>query len=113
MEILEVHGENPNILPNSDYQPFAGQYSYLPFYVMQEMEYTCSSNGNQSGKICIGSHGSFVYSEEITSYCYCVTKRSKKTPFPAEKKGILNCMCHSIGPMVFLIPEREHNGVLS
>ena len=35
VEILEVHGEKLNVLPNSEGR-LVGVYSYLPFYVMQE-----------------------------------------------------------------------------
>ena len=35
-------------------------HTYLSMLYRKTL-YTCSSIGSQSGKICIGSHGSFVY----------------------------------------------------
>ena len=58
--------------------------------------------------------------EEIASSCYCVTKRSKKTPLPLEKKGILKFILWTpalyithLGQMAVFIPEREYKGALS
>ena len=48
--------------------------------------------------------------EGIASSCYCVMKRSKKTPLPME--GAALYITH-FGEMVVFIPESEHKGELS
>ena len=73
-----------------------GQYSYLPFMSCTKILYTCSSNGSQSRKICIGSHVSYVYRLGNSFMLVLCDKQEQRDSFANAEEGILKCiLCHS------------------
>ena len=82
VEILEVNAENLDVLPSSD-GDLCGSIIILPFHVVQEKFHLMAVNPE---KYALALMEALFTDEEIASSCYCVMKRSKKTPLPMENK---------------------------